>query len=609
MRGRHDGPVARHLDTIDPAAETATAGGAPTRARFPRRFSGPDLACSAAVLLGAVLCTIAAIGQPFSYDELTQIAPYGTGDAGEITSATRQPPLAPLAEALVQHLLGEGQLQQRLLPLLSGTGCLVLMALLLRRYGLRYAAAGAVLVLATEPLLVRYSAYTRPYSEPMVLMMLFAWAAQAWLDDGRWRFLLTTAVAALALPLVRVPEPMTFLAVSLLVFLVLGFRRRQPWRRVGPLAAVAGLALLTVGLWQLTTLREASSGFADTSAEGLFAKAGRGVHELVTAFVPLLGHSFPWWPVTLAVVVTALAVPFARRRLFSWPAFWPLVAGPVAFALAFHFAYRISFEALPYRDRFASFFVLPLTLCVAAVLAWAEERWRHGPERSGLLFVGAALVGLMVVTQLPRTFAVMTRDAAPDFDAMSEVIHAKVPDDAILLYDRPTPAGASRQHFVGKARFLGDEPALFNVKSVARRADELPADGPVYLLFNGQCAYSGRCIPGLHHAVDYDIEGWHIIYRHDRFSLYAPDEGASDTSGPQGVAHALLAASGPMPTEIGYLQTYAAAAVLRSLGQEQRADRIVASFEAGLPPELVDRIERTNHLYGFLGPARGEAQE
>jgi hypothetical protein len=59
-----------------------------------------------------------------------------------------------------------------------------------------------------------------------------------------------------------------------------------------------------------------------------------------------------------------------------------------------------------------------------------------------------------------------------------------------------------------------------------------------------------------------------------------------------------------MPSEIGYLQTYAAAGVLRSLGPEPRAVRIVASFEARLSPELLDRIERTNHLYRFLAPAR-----
>jgi hypothetical protein len=621
MSGRHDGPVTRDRQLFDQGttgSAPATDAGTITSGRWRDRLSGADLACVGAVLVGAVLCTIAAIQQPYSYDELTQITPYGTGDPGKIVSATRQPPLAPLAEALVQQVFGEGHLQQRLLPLLSGIGCLVLMALLLRRYGLRYAAAGAVLVMATEPLLVRYSAYTRPYTEPMVLMLLLAWAAQAWLDDGRRRWLVTVAVAAFALPLVRVPEPMTFLGVSLLVFLVLGWRREQPWRRVGPLALVLGAAILTVGLWQLLALRSSSSSFTDTSAEGLFAKAGRGVHELVTAFVPLLGNAFPWWPVTLAVVVAAIAVPLSRRRLFSWPAFWPLLAGPVAFALAYHFASRISFDALPYRSRFATFFVLPLILVVAALLSWIEDRWSpveeprpgagggpvHHPRRA-LRFVGVGLVALMVVTQLPRTFAVVTRDSSPDFDAISAVIHAKVPDDAIVLYDRPTPAGASRQHFVGKSRFLGEAPTLFNVKGVAQRADELPANGPVFLLFNGQCAYSGRCIPGLHHLVDYEIPGWHVIYTHDRFSLYAPDGDGPAYAGPRGVIRAMEGTGRAMGTEIGYLETYTAAAVLRSVGREQEADPLVARLEKRIDPALAERIAATDNLYHFLAPARG----
>lgn len=593
--------MTRHPDVLD--ASPATATGDAQRAAPARRsrFTGPDLGYLGAVLLGAVLCTITAIQQPFNYDELTQIAPYGTGDPGQIVGATRQPPLAPLLEAGVQQLLGEGHLQQRLLPLLSGIGCLVLMALLLRRYGLRYAGAGAVLVMATTPLLLRYSGYNRPYMEPMVLMMLFAWAAQAWLDDGRRRFLATAALAALAMPVVRVPEPLTLLATYVLVALVLGFRGTVARRRAWPLALTAGLAILTTGLWQLKSLRSSSSNFADTSAGGMLARAGRGVHELVTSFVPLLADSFPWWPVSLAVVLGALLVPVCRRRLLSWPAFLPLAAAPVAFALAYHLASQIPFDSLPYRDRFASFFVLPFVLCVAAFLSWVER----SAEPAKVVCV-AGLVALVVVTQLPRSWTVLTVDAAPDMAAIADVVHEQVPDDAILLYDRPAPATQSRQYFPGKARYLGDEPALFNVRSVARRVSELPARGPVYLLFNGTCAYPGRCIPGKHHAVDFTIPGWHQVYRHDRFTLYAPDSDGPAFSGPRGTANALEEAGRAMGPGIGYLETYAAAAVLRDLGDDTRARHLVAGLEAQLDDDLRDAIDANDGRYHFLDAARGQ---
>ena len=59
----------------------------------------------------------------------------------------------------------------------------------------------------------------------------------------------------------------------------------------------------------------------------------------------------------------------------------------------------------------------------------------------------------------------------------------------------------------------------------------------MYLLFNGQCAYHGRCVPGKHNLVDGHIEGWHLVYKNDRFTLYAPDEG--QPGGVEGVIEAM----------------------------------------------------------------------
>ncbi|MDQ3325787.1 MAG: hypothetical protein M3529_08740, partial [Actinomycetota bacterium] len=72
------------------------------------------------VLVGAALIVTTAFRQPYSYDELTQIAPFGSNNLVEIVTATRQPPIDPLLGALFRHLFGQGQLQQRLVPVLAG---------------------------------------------------------------------------------------------------------------------------------------------------------------------------------------------------------------------------------------------------------------------------------------------------------------------------------------------------------------------------------------------------------------------------------------------------------------------------------------------------------
>lgn len=542
-----------------------------------------DLAYVAVVVLGAVLFVIAALQQPYNADEMKQIGPYGTGDIGEITGATRQPPLAPLLEAGIQHLLGEGQLQQRLLPVLSGIGGLATMGLLLRRLGLRYAGPLALLLMATSPLTVRYSAYTRPYAEALCLMLVLALATHAWLDTGRRRWLVIGGTAAVLMPLVRVPEPTAFMAMTVLVLAVLGLRGKVPWHRALPLMGVVSLALVAVGLVQTLVLATRADHLADFSPGGIGARLERGVRELVTGFLPTLGTAFPLWPVVLGVVVAAVLVPAARRRLLAWPAFWPLLAAPVAFAIAYHLAFRISFDALPYRARFASFFVPVVVLAAAALLSLFEQPSARRPVRE----LAGGLVAAMFLCQLPATVVVLTEDASPDFAEMARVLHEKVPDDALVLYDRPTPPGSSRQAFVGRARYLGGEPSVVNVRDLPHRP--VP-DGPVYLLFNGQCAYEGRCVPGKRHRIEQPIAGFELIYAHDRFTLYAP-------TGEQTVDQALAASLQALGPELGYVQGYVRADLLEQRG----ADASAVTDAIGLTPEQEQRASFTLRLYD-LGP-------
>jgi len=543
-----------------------------------------------AVIIGFALLVVAALGQPFSYDELTQIRPYASNEVADWVNATRQPPLVPIVEGSIWHLLGEGQLQQRLLPVMSATGSLVVMSLLLRRFGAGRAGAFAVLFMATAPLFVRYGAYNRPYATTAFVMLFTAYAGQMWLETRHRRWLVCAGVSTLLLPFIRVPEPTVFITTCICALGWFAWRGHIDRAAAKLLMMVQAAVLLTAGLATYLSLERKTGGIADLSLAGMAGRSGEGVHELVTNLPKTLAAAFPWWPFTVLVVVLALAMPSTRRRLTGWVWFCPLVAGPVAFVLAFHFGSTIPFEAIPYRARFASFFIAPVTLAVAALVMTVTRDRPSVPQR---LLCLVSVAGLLV-TQLPTTARVLASDAAPDFASISHVLTTQLPNDAIVLYDRTTPAGASRQRFLGTDRYMGSRPFTATVSHIPANTRQLPDRGPVYLLFNGQCAYGGRCNPGLRHAIKTRIAGWHIIYRQDRFTLYAPN---GNQSGRGGAVAAMTAAGTALGPSLGYVHLYAAAAVLAADGRPAQGERLLTQLRRQTPPSLQQRMQKTIDLY------------
>jgi hypothetical protein len=555
---------------------------APARVRS--RLGGDIPWYVGAVLVGCALNIAAAIRQPYSYDEIQQITPYGSNSIVEILSATRQPPLDPLLGALIQHVLGVGQLRQHLVPLLAGIGTLTLMSLLLRRLRLGPAGAFAVLVLATAPLMVRYSTYTRPYALPLFLMVLFAYAAQKYLDEGRRGWLVVAAVTAVALPLTRVAEPVVFLLTTAAILAFLGCRGRLSWAQSGPLIAASGGTLVLVGLPMYLLLAARAGSFYDPSASGVLDRFGTGVREIATAVPPLLATSFPWWPATLLVIVTALALPASRRQLLQWWTWWPFLAAPVVFLLAYHILNPFSFYALPYRARSLYFFLPAYVLVIAALSAVVTNGKAAVPQR---LRIGlSVLLGGVLVGQLPATADVVLKNAAPDFGQISEVLTEDLPDDAIVLYDRPTPAGQSRQPFLGTPRYMGTTPYVQTVSDLVDDSDYIPENGPVYVLVNGQCASPGRCEP-TRTPWDEDVPGWQIAYQVERFTLYEPTEGQA---GPAGVIAALRAVGDALGPELGYVETFTAATLLEEQGRSAEGKALIDQMYSEATPEVAQRI-------------------
>ncbi len=360
-----------------------------------------------AVLFGAVLIVTAAINQPFNQNELKQMGPYDSNSLSEIASGTRQPPLDPWLGALVQHLLGEGQLRQRLVPVLAGIGTLALMAMLVRRLGLGMPGALGIWVMATAPLMVRYSAYTRPYALPLFLSMLYVYAAQRWLDDRSKSWLAVAAVAAVALPLTRVPEPTVFLLASAVTIAALAVLRHLPWPQAGPLIAIPTAALLLVGYPMYRSLASEANSLWDPSPSGFIQRFDGGVREVLTGFLPLLASRFPWWPLTLLVLVAAVAIPHSRRQLREWWFAWPLFAAPVAFALAFYFLNPHADNGKPYNARYAIFFVPGFALMVMALASAVAAR---GVLSQRMRIGVGALLAAALVGQLPATSQVLVAE-------------------------------------------------------------------------------------------------------------------------------------------------------------------------------------------------------
>jgi len=560
-------------------------------AEAPSRRAGEAWWYAAGVLVGSVLIVVTAIRQPFSYDELTQIAPYGSNSIVEIVTATRQPPIDPLLGAMFQHMFGMGQLRQRLVPVLAGIGTLIVLSLLWRRMRLGLAGAFGVWVMATAPMMIRYSAYTRPYALPLFIMMLFAYAVHRWLEERRSGWLVVAGISAVALPLTRVPEPMVFLGVTAATLAWFTLRGRFSWAQTRPVIAISLGVLVILGVPMYLLLAYTADNFLDTNATGFVGRFGEGAHEIGTAALPLLASWYSWWPLTALALVAAVALGGSRRRLFSWLLWWPMLAAPVAFLLVYHFLNKFPFETLPYRARAAFFFLPAFVLALVALAGVVADRTSARWLRIGV----AVLLGGVLVGQLPLSTTIVVTNAAPDFDQVAQTLTEEVPDDAIVLYGRPSPVGQTRQPFLGRPRYMGDTPYVATVENAPLAVDDLPASGPVYVLINGQCAAPGRCEAETE-GWDEPVPGFRIAQRLERITLYEPVDGQE---GRAGAVRALRAFGDALGPQLGYTETFVAAGLLTQLGEPAEGRALVRRMYDRATPQVARDIREVAATEGL----------
>lgn len=537
---------------------------------YPRLRLVVDLAL---VLLGSALIVVAALNQPYNQNEYAQMGGYGDPDLRDAVTATRQPPLDPFLGVLAQRLLGEGHLEQRVAPVVAGILTLALTALLLRRSGLGWAGSAGLLLLATAPLFLRYSGYTRPYAVPLALMLACAVVGSTWLDTGRRRWLLAAFTTALLLPLARVPEPATFLATASLLLVVAGARERLPRGRAWGLAAVLLLGLLTAGVAavvQLVAQGSTSQGtsFLDLAPSAVLDRVVPAATTVVDRIAPMYALWFPWWPLVLLVLGLALALPSARRHLLgSW--YWlPLLLGTVAFLLAFQLLVPLGVR--DYRIRYAYFLVPPLAIAVAAVVHALAQRRRIGP------WVGVLLTAALVVTQAPATWQVLTRDQAVDLAGAGRVIDDVVPDGAVVVYDGPGAVGRWRQPFFGEERFLEGDHTIVTARELSRGQLTVDAkDGPTYLLVaDAACISNVECTDRPADVWDGRLAGYEEVGRLEHLVLYAPRDPVPGLTGLLTAMTALVDGYGP---RWGVPDAIVAARVLERRGRPVTATHLLRS--------------------------------
>lgn len=510
-----------------------------------------------AVVLGAALSVLAALNQPYNQNEWVQIAPYDSWDPAVITSGTRQPPLDPILGALVQHVVGVGQLQQRIVPVAAGVGSLVVMALLLRRLGLGVHGVVALWFMATAPVFLRYNAYARPYALPLLLMLLCAYAGGRWLDGGGRRWLVVAVGGALLLPLARVPEPVVFLASAALLLLLAGWRGwltrgRAWWLAGGFLAALASVGALTTLTLSNQTAASTGNALIDLDPGRAVGRIPAGLRDLRDFVAPLYADWFPWWPITLLVVVLGIALPTSRRRLVTrrWisTTWWwlPLVLAPLAFLAAYHSVNPFPLDHRHYRIRFAYFWVPSLVVLVAMT---SHAVSRH--VRKAAAWAGPALVGVLLVSQLPTAYRVVTENDAVDVQQVATIAADRLPADAVLLYDGPSPDGHWRQPFFGGRRWFDGAHArvVTPVKIDRGRAAVGESAGPIHLVvLDAPCVDSVAC-DSPDHPIG-EVAGWDVVERFDWFTLYAPAAGQSGREGAIEALEALADAYGPGYAEV-----------------------------------------------------------
>lgn len=514
-----------------------------------------------AVVVGActLLIVIGGVEEPYNIDELRQVSTYGRDLAGLVDGSLQQqqPPLDWVVNSGVQRLVGEGDLKQRAVSIAAAAAALGLLSLLCLAGGLRAAGVVAVVLLGSAPLFVEHAAYARPYALPLALLLGFCVAAQRWLSGGGRGALAALVVTALLLPLSRTTEPTMFLAAVALIFAVRWILHRRQGKRDLVVAAVAAGAVVLVGVPVYLAVRAQADLYVAGPTESLSDQLLRIVTDVPSAAAAML----PVWPVSLGLVLLALAVGPSRRWLLSTWWWWALLVTPVVFVVAF---LATTPASQVFYGRYVFFWLPALAVTIGALV-----HAMSGPGQPRLLrWVSLLGVAILLLVQTWGLAQLLTTQKTRDFAEAVEVMLVSTTKDTLVVFDRPMPLGGYRWPFYG-GRYLDGRRSVVTVKDLITRPGKVDVGEPTALLVTGRLPDGG------------EIPGWVPVPVDEHFTLYVPTAPPADDDSAITALMAFASALGP---DQGAALRLAAAAQLDHRGRDEEAREIVESVVATTSP-------------------------
>ncbi len=498
---------------------------------------------------------------PYHIDELRQVRPYALGFDALLDSsyAQEQPPLDVIVGAGMQRVLGVGDVLQRSHSMLAGLLALACLAMLMWRRGARLAIPATILLLAFVPTFPSHTSYARPYALPLALMIGYLLAVDLWLEQRRWWWGSLVAVIAALLPLSRVFEPPALLVLASVTLVV--FRRWNPqwgraiWLPVGAAAA----ALLLVELPVYLRLQSRLTAYQGDAAASL----GDQWQRIVDDSLPRLGDVLVNWWIVLVLVIAAAATPWVRRWLVQSWWFWPVLAMPVAFFVAFHLRTQ---PGQPYYERYGYYF-LPAVAIALGLLAESAVRAIRRPTSPLVVATNVVVAALLAVLGAQLVVATVddlrNSDDSPDYAALGREIETRLPVSTSIVFDSVgRPLGRYRPGYAGYGRYTSPARQVVNAKDVVQ--------SPAQLREVGQYAIGTR-------GPVIELDGWEAVEASESMTLYVSE---SERSGPVELASDLVRFGEAVDTARGAMLRLAAAQLLFEVGDAEGGCAVVAALLA-----------------------------
>ena len=403
-----------------------------------------------AFVLVAVTWIVFATEEPFHIDELRQLGGYwgGPGQWLSTSWALNQPPLEVALGGTWRLAFGATDFAERLLPTLFGLGSVGILGYLSKQFaGNRFAPAITILAYGFSPIVLRTTAFIRPYAIPTFFALLFVVAVRSLLRTGPNAKTLTfSGLSGLLLVLTQalVPVMVSLFAVAGLLVRRYVVRENDPGGTSA--LAVAGITFVASLAMPIITRIKNPTFFETQTPYGLRER----FVDSVSAFVSEFDAAFGLAGLALAaLVILLLFKPFRPTRGEVWW-FIPLAAISPGISAVFFASVAPGFS---FFDRYFHDLMLPGALAIGLVgsrlLLAPRESWRIPST-----IIGAVALALYAIPTAIGFHAEVTEQETTDWEQASHLIMENVEPDTVVLFEFLREFPRYQPLFYGQPRYL-----------------------------------------------------------------------------------------------------------------------------------------------------------